>query len=99
MFDPNEVDITGCLSPFKGTQPCCVRLPDNDDRWVAVFSTQKRLEKTCLELCISDYNIKQITNGSDFISSILEAGLRIMLNPYLVIEENKTKWTEITLKD
>lgn len=44
------------------------------------------------------YKIKQITDGQEFVESILvHPKIRIMLNPRIV--EGKTHWTEVTLPE
>jgi hypothetical protein len=73
-------------------------MPDNPHYWIPVFSTQEKLEKSCAELSIVDYKIKQITDGYDFLDSLREQNVRVMLDPYAVISENKTRWTEIVLE-
>lgn len=89
-------DITGCLSPFRQNgQPWLIQLPDNPSYWVAVYTTEEKLRAGCIDLNIHDYKIKQVTDGIDFIDSICSVGIRVMLNPYSVREENKTRWTEI----
>lgn len=90
--------ITGCLTPFQSDgQPWFVHLPNNPNYWVPVFSTVEKLEAGCVDLNINDYFIKEISDGLEFIESIKIVGLRVMLNPYSVREENKTRWTEIVL--
>jgi hypothetical protein len=91
-------EVTGCLTPFKDGQPWFIRMPNNPSFWVAVFSTKDKLEASCAELGITDYTIKQVTDGRDFIKSIVEGGVRIMRDPYAVRSENKTRWTEIILE-
>lgn len=89
-------DITGCLSPFhENGQPWLIQLPNNPSHWVAVYSTEEKLRQGCIDLNILDYRIKQITDGIDFLNSICSSGVRVMLNPYSILEENKTRWTEI----
>lgn len=98
MLSPKwkSVEVSGCLIPFRDGQPILIQIPDNPHSWVAIFSTSDKLEKSCLELGIkSDYSIKQITDGKDFANSILESGLRIMLDPYHDVDQNKTRWTEV----
>jgi len=63
-----------------------------------VFSTLDKLEESCAELGFKDYRIKHIDDGREFIESVMEGGVRIMLDPYRVTSENKTRWTEIILE-
>jgi hypothetical protein len=93
LSEPKPVSITGCLCPFKDEQPCFVEMPNNSQIWIAVFSTNNKLNRSCAELGIVDYVIKEITDGNDFLESIVKLDIRIMLDPYVV--ENKTRWTEV----
>lgn len=89
-------NITGCLSPFKENgQPWLVQLPGNPSYWVAVYTTEEKLRAGCVDLNIQNYRIKEVTDGVDFLDSICSAGIRVMLNPYSIRSENKTRWTEI----
>jgi len=98
LSEPKSIEVTGCLSPFRNGQPCFIQMPNNPHFWVAVFSTKDKLEESCADLGITDYTIKQVTDERDFIESIVEGGVRIMLDPYAVRSENKTRWTEIILE-
>jgi len=98
LSKPRSISVTGCLSPFRDGQPCFIQMPGNPHFWVAVFTNKDKLEESCADLGITDYTIKQVTDGKDFIESIVEGGVRIMLDPYAVRSENKTRWTEIILE-
>lgn len=98
LYESEGQNITGCLTPFRNGQPILIQLPENPNFWVAVFSTKYKMEESCVDLGIENYAIKQITDGIDFIESIVEHGIRIMLDPYILRSENKTRWTEIVLK-
>jgi len=80
-------------------QPVLMELESHpNQKWVAIFTEEKDLHET-MKICkIIDYKVKIITNGKEFVESILDAGknLRIMLNPRLV-PGNKTRWTEVVL--
>ena len=72
-------------------------MPDNDSTWLAVFSAVDKLEESCAELGIKEYKIVQIKNGDEFCRSVIGYGLRIMLDPFTIRSENKTRWTEVVL--
>lgn len=100
LSNPKSIRVTGCLSPFREDgQPVFFQMPDNPNFWVAVFTTKDKLEESCADLGITDYTIKQVTDGKDFVESIVENGVRIMLDPYAIRSENKTRWTEIAQWD
>lgn len=92
------VKVTGFLSPFRhNDQPWVLKMPNNPSCWIAIFSSVEKLEEACADLNIRDYKIKQITDGRDFVESIIEQGVRIMLDPYAIRSENKTRWTEVVM--
>src|SRR4051812_745900 len=99
LSNPKAIKITGCFVPFyvDTKQPCLIRLPDNPNYWVPVYSTVDKLEESTAQLNIKNYSIKQITDGMDFAGSIFDAGVRIMLDPYVVTSEKKTRWTEVAI--
>lgn len=95
---PEPIDINGCLFPVQiGTnQPCLIQLKDNPDYWITIFSTEALLRSGCFALKLFDYKIKCIEEQVEFVDSVISAGVRIMLNPYIVSGE-KTRWTEVML--
>ena len=99
LAETKPVKITDFLSPFQHNgQPYLVQLPGNPYYWVPIFSTEDKLKQSCVELDISDYCIKQITDGRDFLASLSEQNVRVMLDPYAVKSENKTRWTECVME-
>ena len=98
LSQPRGIAVSGYFSPFHhNDQPWLIQMPNNPSYWLAVFSSVEKLEESCADLGIRDYKIKQITDGRDFVESIIEQGVRIMLDPYAVRSENKTRWTEVVL--
>lgn len=94
---PENLSISGFYTPFQqNDQPHFVQMPYVDDFWVAIFSDLDKLDDGCRRLGIKDYKIKLILDGRDFIDSIKENNIRIMLDPYVVLEKNKTRWTEVS---
>ena len=92
-----SLDITGNLSPFFITdQPVLVKMPNEDAPFVLVFSTEEKLKEAMKYLLPprSDYKIKHIDDGVEFCTSIFEAGVRVMRDPYIV-DGWKTHWTEV----
>lgn len=92
---PNH--LTGFFVPFheKTNQPSLINMPGHTDVWVAVYSTVEKLEESSSYLGLKNYKIVPITDGVDFANSIFESGRRIMLDPFALVSENKTRWTEI----
>lgn len=95
LSPPRPAELTGYYTPSQNGGPLNIILPGNPSWWVPVFSSVEKMEESCAELGIRDYSVKQITDGFDFVTSIVEAGGRVMLDPYRVSCENKTRWTEI----
>jgi hypothetical protein len=93
-----SVVLTDCLMPFRDGQPVVIRIPDNPHCWVVVFSTYDKLKASCVDLAVENYTIKQINDGKDFVESVVESGTRVMLDPYIDVVQNKTRWTEVKLE-
>ena len=87
-------NITDFFSPFNlEDQPCLVEMPENPNLWIPVFSTVSALEAHCERVGITEYKIKKIDDGFDFIDSLTPYGIRIMANPYIF--NGNTRWTEV----
>lgn len=101
------IDLTGKFSPFMPSprmgvpdQPAYLSLHDAPGQfWCVVFSNVEALH-ACMAFCgIKGYKIKHIDDGREFAQSVLETGMvRLMLDPYIVNNE-KTRWTEVVLDD
>lgn len=91
------VKLTGyfCLFQKEIEQPHIITLPENSAIWITVFSSVDKLEEFCADAKITEYKIKQITDGRDFVQSLAEQGVRVMLDPFAMRSENKTRWTEV----
>ena len=86
-------NITGFLSPFHpNNQPCLVQMPDNPNYWALAYSNVEALENSCKYLGFTDYKIKHIDDGFEFVKSLSDFGVRVMANPYMI--NGKTRWTE-----
>jgi hypothetical protein len=96
LSTPVSIAVTGFFVPFlENGQPCLITPPDHSNFWVAIFSTVDKLEESCAEFKIPKYKVKQISDGNEFLQSIFDAKIRVMLDPYLMKSENKTRWTEV----
>ena len=95
---PRETGVTGCFCPFRfddDTQPVFVTMPDVAEMFVPIFTTRERLDAEMERIGVLHYTPKFITDGPDFVSSVIGAGARIMLDPRP--EGGRTCWTEIVL--
>ena len=79
-----------------GCQPSWLNMPGTDDLFIAVFSTKEKATDFATEFGIGYDNIKQITDGADFIDSI-EGRARIMVDPYS--HNDRMRFKEIFLDD
>lgn len=91
-----SANLDGYFMPFQlHEQPWLIQMPGNPSFWVPVYSSIEKLEESCAELGIKSFKVKQITGSRDFVKSLVEQNIRVMLDPYAVRSENKTRWTEI----
>jgi len=94
------VKLAGTLLPWLGVQPQLVQVDDCDDFFLPLFSTEEKLRAFMVLLdhrmnrAATRYTIKEVTDGKDFVDSIFEGGVRVMLDPIL-LDNNRTRWTEI----
>jgi hypothetical protein len=91
---PRALDITGkLLALYPDKQPVTFRVAENPAIFVPIFSDEDKLRESMVRSKISEYDIKIVQDGVDFVDSIAEQGLRIMLDPY--IHNGNTRWTEV----
>jgi hypothetical protein len=94
------IDLTGYLLLWRPStnQPFFISIPDADTggTFVAVFHNKASLDRAAALLADSDYSIKCIDDGSDFVESVRAAGVRIAADPY-VLPGPRTRWTEVWL--
>ena len=98
MKNVRPVSLTGKFMAFlkKRNSPLLVNVADSPDFFVPVFTEVIDLHRTAAYLGYKEdeIQIKHIDDGPDFADSVFTAGLRIMLNPYIV-DKTKTRWTEV----
>ena len=84
------------LSPFKhNNQPVLSRLAGINEFFLLVFTTEKKLHSGMKEMGYDGpYKIKQVTDINEFLGSIRDQSVRVMLDPHIVNGE-KTRWTEL----
>lgn len=87
------------LSPFQEVpsapcdQPVLIGVSEATQKFVAVFDDENELEALMLAIGVGDYKIKRVTDVNDFVASIVEQGLRVMLNPHF--HGDRVRWTEL----
>ncbi len=88
------------LSPFRAVpdapcdQPVFIQMPDVNIRFVAVFDSEDKLHASMKHCHVVNYKLKQVDNIDEFVGSIQEYGLRVMLNP-TPTSRGTTRWTEL----
>lgn len=92
--DVKSLDLTGmAMAVHPSGQPVMIEL--DGGRFVVVCSTRDKMEAVLDRIDIRDYRMKQITEGRDFVDSVLFPGspVRLMVDPY--IHEGNTRFTEV----
>ena len=82
-----EVTLTGTLFPWDGDQPHYLMMPGSDYRYLPCFTSADKLREVMDRVGVSNYTIKQVEDGPDFLTSfdVLEAAnVRVILDPYFV---------------
>lgn len=75
-------DITRCVLPWHGNHPVLVRIERS--QFLPIFSTPEKLRTAMAEAKITDYTIKQIEDGVDFLLSIAQQGIPVCLDLHRV---------------
>jgi len=94
------INLEGAMLAIHDTFGPVLTLIDNcDDYFLSIFTEVEDLHKHMKYLQQRglgnfEYSVKKIDDPSEFLDSLREAGVRIMLNPE-VINENHTKWKEV----
>lgn len=87
------VSLTDKLIPFIGTQPHFMGVTGSSDLYLPCFDKQEQLEEIMEKVEITEYTIKRIENGAEFLESI-PADIKVALN-FRILENGKVRWTEI----
>lgn len=87
-----DVSLTGCLIPWKGGQPVFMSMPGSPLSYLATFTTEAKLRAVMVEIGIEIDSIKNIDDGTEFLSSI-PLDVPVIIDPHRV--GDKTRWTEV----
>jgi hypothetical protein len=93
----SSVSLNGKVFPWHNDQPVFACLVDNPATFVPVFDDPDLLHANMRDRGIRNYTIKKIDDGLDFLASLEEGGVRVMLNPRQ--EGPKVVWTEVCSVD
>lgn len=96
-----KVELEGCLLPFAfGIMPFITMIENCEDQFLPIFNEKDDLDNfmniVARKSGVSSWTIKQVDVGgsNEFLDSVLEQGVRVMLNPR-IIDEHHTKWHEV----
>lgn len=85
--------IQGLHLPFYSDgSPVVVFMADQP--FVGLYSNRKLLQDAMKSIGVEKYTLRQIVDQSDFIKSVREQGVRIIVNP--MVSQGKTRFTEVT---
>jgi hypothetical protein len=93
-----NVDLNKALLPVVNNEAFCIQIEGCENFFMLLFSAEADLRAVMAQLQkkigFGGYAIKVVTDPEDFMRSIMELGLRIMLNPQ-IINDHHTKWLEV----
>lgn len=75
------VELTGWLLPWRNGQPVLIELPGAPASAVPVFDAPEDLRRCMADVGVTNYTIKQVTDGIDFAASVEEGGAIVAANP------------------
>lgn len=93
LSEPTEIDLTGMMYPEKDGQPVLLNIEGSPLLYVGIYRTEERLKKSMIEIKKEHDNIKQITHGGEFESSIPE-NITIIIDPRLT-ERGTVRYTQV----
>lgn len=92
-----SVELSGKLLPFteKGPngQPHYMMVPGSPHNYLPCFDTEKQLDTIMEKVGITNYVVKKIDDGVEFLESIPKE-IKVALN-FREVEGGKVRWTEI----
>ena len=84
-------EAEGFLLPWWNEQP--VYLLIEGIRLVVIFSSKEKLDGA-MSLTGVSYTIKQVTEGREFLNTLLAQGIRVIADPYDA-QTDKTRFVEL----
>jgi len=91
------IELTNALFPWNGTTPHFLRMPDSEYLYLPCFTKVELLKEMMTRVGITDYTVKQITDGAEFMSSFSDQGskdIRVILDPHF-IEEGRVRFQQV----
>lgn len=93
--------LTGFVFPWDGGQPVLLRMPGSPHWYLPLFQSAADLETLMAQANVPFRSIKQVEDGSVFISTLLaqrDMGegqeLKIIINPYY-LPNGRVRFTEL----
>lgn len=90
------VELTGWLLPWRNGQPVLIELPGAPASAVPVFDAPEDLRRCMADVGVTNYTIKQVTDGIDFAASVEEGGAIVAANPRPT-GQGTTAWTWVII--
>lgn len=92
----HRIDVTGyAMWAYADGQPMLVALEGH--LFLPIYATRQRAELgRAIAMPPEPVTLKQITDHADFLASVREAGLRVMVDPY--IADGNTRFIELKLE-
>jgi hypothetical protein len=95
LSKPKSISIIGYVMALYDNNPSTpVLITIEEEMWFPIYSTVDKLEASMKLIGATNYTIKQITNGSDFLESIGDA-VMICADPYIYC--GNTRFTLVKL--
>lgn len=93
-----SIDLTHALFPWDGESPCYLRMPDSEYLYLPCFTSAEKLRAMMDQVGITGYTIKQIDDGSEFMTSfnVPEAkDIKVILDPHFV-DGGKVRFLQVS---
>lgn len=91
------VDLQGCIFPVRDGQPTLLSMPQSPHPHLPCFTTKEKLLGLMERIGVPVDNIKAISNPMEFLDSMNEYKIVVILDPYFT-SEGKVRYREIRVQ-
>jgi len=91
---PKSVNLHGALFPMRGEQPTLLSIPQSPLLYLPCFTTEEKLWSLLNILQIPVDNIKTIDDPLEFLGSLKDSGVTVILDLYFT-PEGKIRYQQI----
>ena len=92
------MDLKNALMPVVREELFCIQVEGSPDFFTLLFREEAHLRQVMAylqkKIGFATYGVKVVTDPKEFMKSIIELGIRIMLDPQ-IINDHHTKWFEV----